>query len=121
MGEVVEVRLDMRKMMLDLFRQVLGIPNPAAGLAGARRLVMPKVSVKRLDQLDAFPERLAELFEALLVAMREVLETVIPVAITAAVAVITALAGRLVEILMRVVASFDELLDQQSGKTERFY
>jgi hypothetical protein len=53
--------------------------------------------------------------------MDEVLETVIPVAVATAVAVVTAFAGRLVEILVRVVAAFYELPDQQSGISERFY
>jgi hypothetical protein len=119
--EIVEIGLHVRKVMFDLFRQVLGIADPAAGLTGAGGLVVPEMAVKRLDQLDALAKGFAEFLERLLVAMREVLETVIPVAVTAAIAVVTAFAGRLVEILVRVVTAFDELLDQQSGKTERFY
>ncbi len=47
--EVVQVRLDVRKVMFEFFRQVFCIANPAAGLAGACRLVMPQLAVQRFD------------------------------------------------------------------------
>jgi hypothetical protein len=51
--KVVQVGIDVRKLVLYFFRQVLGIPDPAAGLAGTGRLVMSQMPVKRFDQLDA--------------------------------------------------------------------
>jgi hypothetical protein len=119
--EVVQVRLDVWQMMLNFFRQVLGVTNPATGFAGAGRLVVSQTPVKRLNQLDAFTQRLAEFFGGLVVAVHEVFKAVIPVAITATVTVMTAFAGGFVEILVGVVAAFDELPDQQSGISERFY
>jgi hypothetical protein len=53
---VVQIRLDVRQVMLEFFRQVFRIPNPAAGLAGARGLVVPQFAVQGLDQLDAFAQ-----------------------------------------------------------------
>ncbi len=56
MFEVVQIRLDVRKVVFEFFRQVFRIPDPAAGLAGARRLVMPQLAVQRLDELHAFAQ-----------------------------------------------------------------
>jgi len=111
----------MRQLMLDFFRQVLGVSNPATGFASARRLVVPQTPVKRLNQLDAFAQGLAEFFRRLVAAMHEVFKAVVPVTVAATITVMTAFAGSLVEILMGVVAAFDELPDQQSGISERFY
>jgi len=119
--EIVQVRLDVRQMMLYFFRQVLGVTNPAAGFAGAGRFIVSQTPVKRLHQLDAFAQGLAELFSGLVVTVHEVFKAVIPVAIAATVTVMTAFAGSFVEILVGVVAAFDELPDQQSGISERFY
>ena len=56
MFEVVQVRLHVRQVMLEFFRQVFRIPDPAAGLAGAGRLVVPQLAVQRFDQLDTFAQ-----------------------------------------------------------------
>jgi len=111
----------MRQLMLDLFRQVLGVANPATGFASTGRLVVSQTPVKRLYQLDAFAQRLAEFFGGLVAAVHEVFKAVVPVAVAATITVMTAFAGGFVEIIVGVVSAFDELPDQQSGISERFY
>ena len=119
--EVVQVWLGVRQMMLYFFRQVLGITNPATSFASTGRLVVSQTPVKRLNQLDAFAQGLAEFFGGLVVAVHEVFKAVVPVAVAATITVMTAFAGRFVEVLVGVVSAFDELPDQQSGISERFY
>jgi hypothetical protein len=117
----MQIRVDVWKMVIDFLDQMLGIPNPAAGLTGTGRFVVSQTPVKRLNQLDAFAQGLTEFFCRFVVAVHEVIQAVVPVAVATAVAVITAFAGGFVEILVGVVAAFDELPDQQSGISERFY
>jgi hypothetical protein len=119
--EVVQIRVDVRKVMLDFLGQVLSIPDPNAGFTGAGRFVVAQTPVQRLNQLDAFAQRLAELLGRLVVAVHEVFQAMIPAAASTAVAVITAFAGGFVEIFVGVVSACDELPDQQSGISERFY
>ena len=54
--EVMQVRLDVRKVVFEFLRQVFRVPNPAAGLAGACRLVMPQLAVQRFDELYTFAQ-----------------------------------------------------------------
>jgi hypothetical protein len=56
MFEVVQVRLHVRKVVFEFFRQVFRIPDPAARLAGAGRLVMPQFAVQRFDELYPFAQ-----------------------------------------------------------------
>jgi hypothetical protein len=107
----MQIRVDVWKMVIDFLDQMLGIPNPAAGLTGTGRFVVSQT----------FAQGLAELFRRFVVAVHEVFQAMIPVTVATAVAVITAFAGGFVEILVGVVAAFDELPDQQSGISERFY
>lgn len=119
--EIVQIRLGVRKMMLDFFRQMLCVPNPAAGFAGAGCFVVPQTPVKRLNQFDAFAQGIAEFFRRLVVAMHEVFQAMVPTAVATTVTMMTAFACSFVEIFVGVVAAFDELPDQQSGISERFY
>jgi hypothetical protein len=111
----VQIGLYVRQMMLDFFRQVLGVSDPAACFTSAGRFVVSQTPVKRLNQLDAFAQRLAEFFGGLVVAVHKVFKAVVPVAVAATITVMTAFAGGFVEILVGVVSAFDELPDQQSG------
>ena len=53
---VVQIRFDMRQMMLAFFRDVLGISDPATSFAGAGRFVMPQLTVQRFNKLDPFSQ-----------------------------------------------------------------
>jgi hypothetical protein len=118
---MVQIRFDVRQVMLEFFRQVFRIPNPAAGLAGARGLVVPQFAVQGFDQLDAFAQRIGQLFVGLVAAMDEILQAFVPAAIAGTVTGMAALTGGLVETLVRVVSTFDELPDENSGIRKRFY
>jgi hypothetical protein len=53
---MVQVRLDVRQVMLEFFRKMFRVANPAAGLAGAGRLVVPQLAVQRFDEFYAFAQ-----------------------------------------------------------------
>jgi len=118
---VMQVGLDVWKMVLELFRQVLRVTDPAAGLAGARRLVVAQFAVQGFYKFYAFAKRLAKFLVGLVVAMHEVFEALVPAAITLAVAGVAALAGRRVKTFVGIIAFFDELPDEYTGIRERFY
>lgn len=46
--------------MFTFLDQVLGIPDPTAGLTSAGRLIVSKFTVKRLNELDSFAQCLTE-------------------------------------------------------------
>lgn len=46
----------MRETMLRFLRQVLRVPDPVAGFAGAGRFVVSQMLVQRFDQFDAFSQ-----------------------------------------------------------------
>ena len=71
-------RLDVRQMVLGFFEQVLGIPDPAAGLAGTRGFVVAQVIVQALDDLDALAEVQCEFFLRLLSQVLEILQAHLP-------------------------------------------
>ena len=49
-------RINMRKMVLAFFRQVLRVSYPVTGLAGTRCLIVPQFTVQCLYELDTFTQ-----------------------------------------------------------------
>jgi hypothetical protein len=111
----------MRKMMFAFFRQMFGMPDPAARLAGAGRLVVAQFSVQCFDKLDSFPQRSAQVFGCIVFKIPEVLQTVFPATVLARIAVVTAFASCFEKVLVFEITPFDHLPNQQLGKSERFY
>ena len=46
-------RVDVRQVMLRFLRQVLCVPDPVAGFAGAGGFVVTQMLVRRFNELDA--------------------------------------------------------------------
>ena len=71
----VDSRVYVRKVMFALFREVLGVSDPAAGLASAGRLVVMQFAVQSFNQLDALAQRCTEDLRRFVFEMPEVLQT----------------------------------------------
>jgi hypothetical protein len=113
--------VDVRQVMLAFFGQVLCVPDPVARFASAGRFVMPQLAMQALDELDAFAERSAERFCALIIKISKILQTVFPTAAFVRVTMVAAFAGCLEQILVFEIAALDELADENLGESERFY
>lgn len=57
--------INVRQTMLAFFHQVLCVPDPVAGLAGAGGFVVAQVLVQRFDEPDSFTQRNAQRFVSL--------------------------------------------------------
>lgn len=73
--------INMGQMMLAFLHEMLRISDPAARLAGTSRLIMPQVTVQRLDEADSFTQGNAEGFVGLQTELLEIFHAVFPTAI----------------------------------------
>jgi hypothetical protein len=80
--EVVQIRIGVRQMMLDFLGQMLGVPDPAAGFTRTGCFVVPQSCVQCLNELDPFPQGLAEFVRGLVLSMHEVFQAPVPAAAT---------------------------------------
>ena len=117
----MQVRLYVRKMMLEFFHEVLGVPDPATGLAGAGRLVVVELAVQRLDEFDALSQGFSQCRVRFVVPVIEVPEALVPSAVAGPVADVTTLARRFIKAFVGIVAFIDELLDEKYGIRQGFY
>ena len=111
----------MRQMMLAFFRQMFRVPDPAACLTGAGRLVVAQFPVQCFDKLDSFPQRSAQVFGSIDFEIPEILQTVYTATVFARITVVTAFDSCLEKDLVLEITPFNHLQNQQLVKGERFY
>jgi hypothetical protein len=114
-------RVNVRQVMFAFLEQVFCVPDPAAGLAGTRRFIVPQVAVQGFDELDSFTQGNAKSFFGFQTKLLEIFHAVIPTAVACSVAVITSFAGGFEHILVGVIPVLNQLFDLFAGIQKRFY
>jgi len=113
--------INMGQMMLAFLHEMLRISDPAAGLAGTRRFIMPQMTVQRLDEPDSFTQGNAEGLVGLKTELLEIFHAVFPTAIARSIAMITSFTGGFEQVLFRVVTFPDQFFDDFARIQQRFY
>jgi hypothetical protein len=114
-------RFDVRQVVLALFRQMLGVPYPVAGLTPTRRLVVPELAVQGFDESYALSKRVGEFRVGLVFATGKIPEALVPKTRSRAIAGVATQASGSEKTRVGVVTFVDELPDQQPGIGQRFY
>jgi hypothetical protein len=114
-------RVNVRQVMLAFFQQVLCVPDPDAGLAGAGGFVMPQMTMQRFNKSDSFTQGNAQGFFGLKTKLLKIFHAVIPTAIARSVAMMTSFAGRLEHVFVGVVPVLNQFFDHLARIQKRFY
>jgi hypothetical protein len=96
------------QMRFEFLYQALCLTYPGTGLTGTHALIVPKLTVQRLDKLDTVPQRGIECMHGLVFQICEVVQTGRPMALPIQITLMTAIAGRLEKAVVWTVPLLDD-------------